>query len=118
MRVYISMFYRIIKKKTGIKLLELNCTDLDDVVNGDTVLSIVGGDASSPKFSITGQGLYVDANNVDYEALNASEFRYVLTIYCVDQPQRGNTYTASTVVTVQVCVLFVYVCMLLLCYYY
>ncbi|XP_041365606.1 cadherin-23-like [Gigantopelta aegis] len=98
-----SVYTVNITEETAIsgKLLQLDCSDADSGNNGKFTLSVTSGDPSNI-FTTSGNDLFADGTQIDYEALVDQDYRFTLTVEAVDNPDTGPARSGVTLVIVQV----------------
>ncbi|XP_067654493.1 protocadherin Fat 4-like [Haliotis asinina] len=87
-----------------VSLLQMTITDADSGVNADFDVTMDGDDPSDPAFTFdpTTLQLSVDANKLDYESLEATDFMSTLTFVATDKATEYEPRTGTTIAVIKV----------------
>ncbi|XP_041349470.1 protocadherin Fat 4-like [Gigantopelta aegis] len=85
---------------SGLKILNLTCTDADAGPNANITLRVVNG-TTTPSFAIEESSL-VTVNSLDYEKPGISDNKYTVLVLATDHPINGQSNTGTTVIQIEI----------------
>ena len=100
--MYLKQCFNFHLQNVADPLLDFGITDADSGSNANITVSISDSANISSMFTISGHQLYVDGTQLDFEALNNNEYRYLLTVIAKDNPYNEKQMSNLALVIVKV----------------